>query len=721
MSKRLVQKEVDNCTKWLAAEHSYLKDLREDIQRLKADCEIALIQEERKDIKRAFSDFRMLAKSARRSYYSSKEMDEELSKLIHRATEKSKFQKTYLTFKEKNFPQHINVEERWHFLNNFMKELNILHQKNIYFSSRFEGVLHQDLESIENLIKKNKDPQIKIQDLLAKLNEFEQWLAAIVVDSKKAGQIGLELAQEYLPDFALKIKAAQSLPKVDYTHTFGKYKIRILIRFRGGYNPKESAELLGLFQHAAINLVDPAQQSLGHENIPESFEFLKKRIRGKQFLNVKKFHNYAFDTLLKTIIQLAEKNPELMPCPNMTFVATIYGRETTTWTRATAFCPGAENVGYNLKEIYIGSLKLLSESFFSRNFFEPIDPAIARQLITLSGDEPFSQHVLAITNETSRAIVYDNYSSSLSRVLLHEFTHATDYHANLKAVNRTMNDIFPTIVQKVYGNNLIVPTDYLYYLGELFTSCSVEALAMLAERFVKNQQEKYQQGSFIHTAPLKESTKNIIVNFATLMNSLTQHAGQQLDLFGQKEAHQAKIEPYDLAYICNIVILIDYIFRTNIPTFIVSKEDFESIAIKNFPISYAYLQGKKERPPAPGSLREGSLDERMYSACTKQDMLRIKQLIVQAGGKIVDTQHLFRKYYEKNYGFYIYKMDKQYALQLLNIMRLNRVNFYEMYRDACSRLGIDCAFDERRMGDLFYRSVQEYNKIFNRKMLQKIT
>ncbi len=717
MSKRLVQKEIDNCIKWLAAEHSYLKSLREDIQQLKTDCERALIKEEIKDIKKAFSDFRMLAKSARRSFYYSKEMGEELSELIHRATADSKFKKTYQYFKENKFPQNINVEERWHFLNDFMKELNILHQKNIYFSSRFEGVLHQDLESIEALIKKNKDPKIKIQELLHKLNEFEMWLAAIVVNSRRAGQIGLELAQQYIPDYALKIKAAESMPKVDHTHRFGKYKIRILIRFRSSYNPKESAELLELFQHIAANLVNPAQQSLFHEKISEQFDFLKKRINNKRFLNVKKFHNYAFDTLLKTIIQLAEKNLELMPCPNMTFFATIYGKETTIWTRATAFCPGAENVGYNLKEIYIGSLKLLSESFFSRNFFDPIGPAIARQLIALSGDEPFSQNVPAITNETSRAIVYDNYSSSLSRVLLHEFTHATDYHANLKAVSRTIENIFPSVIQKVYGNNLIIPTDYLYYLGELFTSCSVEALAMLAERFVKSPQGKYQQGSFIHTAPLKESTRNIITNFTALMNSLTQHAGQQLDLFGQKEAYQSKIEPYDLAYVFNMVILIDYILKNNIPTFIVTKEDFESIAIKHFAVSYTYLQGKTQLPPTPRSLPEGSLDEQMYLAYTRQDMLGIKRLIVQAGGKIVDTKHLFHKYYEKNYGFYIYKMDKQYALQLLNIMRLNRVNFYEMYRDACSRLGIDCAFDERRMGYLFYQSVQEYNKIFNRKML----
>lgn len=53
----------------------------------------------------------------------------------------------------------------------------------------------------------------------------------------------------------------------------------------------------------------------------------------------------------------------------------------------------------------------------------------------------------------------------------------------------------------------------------------------------------------------------------------------------------------------------------------------------------------------------------------------------------------------------------------LNIMRLQRVNFYEMYRDACTRLRVDCVFDERRMGDLFYKSVQEYNKILNRKIL----
>ena len=165
---------------------------------------------------------------------------------------------------------------------------------------------------------------------------------------------------------------------------------------------------------------------------------------------------------------------------------------------------------------------------------------------------------------------------------------------------------------------------------------------------------------------------------------------------------------YPFAHLMNMIIVIDTILRNKISTIIITEDKTDQIK-ETFPISYGYLMGDYGFDHKPVDIAADSKDYLMYRAFYEQDLQKVINLLTNEGIVVINDHKLFKKYYEKNAEFLIYKFDQRYVLQILKKIELAHVNLYEMYKESCRRLDIDCALDEPKIGQIFYQAIQQYN------------
>src|SRR3989344_3891423 len=649
MSKKATKKELRECLEWIASEDKYLLDLKKDLEILKTDSENALQKNQKDDLNRAFRDFRYVAKSFNRWWKFKTKYQKSITAKLYAAIKLSRFRIT-----DSRVKQGTATPAEYEFLLKFFNRLQFLHNQNIRFASRFEGVLRKDIIDIQNTIKSSDDPKFKITRLINKIKEFEKWLAAIVVDSKTAERIGMKI-------------------------------------------------------------VDPKQLELWpHSYLDENTEFLLKRVKNKTFRDTNRFHEYTLEKLEDVIINVLESHPKLMSCPSMTFVIKIYGIGQSGFEKAlNAYCSVQESLGFNEKTINLGNLFLFLQVIFSKDLFHKIDIKFKDKILhrfEMSEESPYFQNpersisALAGKRTSSDKVL----SLSVAEVILHELTHATDSRLKYYQDNLFVN-IFPKTILKIYGNDLIIPYNLMMYLGMFFTACQTEALAIFAQQFFEWKGRSL-RGLFIPTFNLKETTKKFYDFFKEFMEYITKNEGKTPELFRDKSGMLSAInhDIYPFAHLMNMIIVIDTILRNKISTIIITEDKTDQIK-ETFPISYGYLMGDYGFDHKPVDIAADSKDYLMYRAFYEQDLQKVINLLTNEGIVVINDHKLFKKYYEKNAEFLIYKFDQRYVLQILKKIELAHVNLYEMYKESCRRLDIDCALDEPKIGQIFYQAIQQYN------------
>ncbi|MBT6774140.1 hypothetical protein HOA91_02105 [Candidatus Woesearchaeota archaeon] len=730
MSKKELRKDLHKAVQYVAAEFSYFKDLRKDLEQLKKDCEQALKKKELKDIKKALRDFRYISRVANREYNLWGTMQKELRKLIEESKNKTTFKNKF-----KKLSNGKATDSEAIILMKFNNNLSILNNKNTSVASRFEGSIKKDLSEIRAIIQANKNPKEELERLYSKIKDFMEWLSAMVIDYQKAEKIVNKILDRHLPELDVNIRTAKYLPKLDYTHKWKNYKARIIIRF-DGYNPHETQQLLADFQGLTNELINPKQKNLFNLGSPfnKESEHLKSRIKDKIFLDANKFHNYALESIKKMFIKMVTENKELMICPSMTFIFKIYGINKYGLMKAfNASAGGMDNLGPNEKTINIGSVFLFLNLFFSEDFYTPIDKrfiiSIMPKLEQIEKIQPGET-----IKKASSALQYNIQPTSLYQEGLYRDSavYTTIYHELIHSIDPVVSwwfkergiifDILPNVIKKVYQKNLVLPFPQLRTLGDLFARARTEAITVFSEFFIKTSKHKYQFRNFMATFPLKETAYKILNHFKFMSSRFTYLSeGKQPDLFRKKEPEIRKEYghpfAYEMGYMMAMIIALDYIFRNNVDTIIVPKYEFFEKSKDLYPITANYLGGGIHGYQMPDELKEqpnDSLDKQLFIARKNQNIKKIKQILVKAGVTLIDKNN-FKKYYEKNTNFYIYRFDKRHARIISNKIKISQMNFYTLYDNACRRLNIESVFDESRMGGIFYRSVLEYNRLLKKK------
>jgi hypothetical protein len=276
-----------------------------------------------------------------------------------------------------------------------------------------------------------------------------------------------------------------------------------------------------------------------------------------------------------------------------------------------------------------------------------------------------------------------------------------------------VQQIIPSVVQRIYRQNMSIPPGFFEYLADLFYKTRVEALPVFSEFFVESKKGKHNLGNFMATFPIKSTTRKILGFFRNLAERIT---SEPFRLFETGFAPPKSSGPfaYEIGYLMAIVIAIDYLFRNNVDVLIVPKGKFLEIGMKKFSFSYQYLSGVRYGTKKPAQIKPGSLDDQLFEARLSQDSAKIREILKKAGVPIV-TKGNFKKFYNADANFYIYRFEKKHVLAIRNIIKLSQANFYKYYSRACTRLGISCVFDERRMAQIFFGAVEEYNKWIKKK------
>lgn len=174
-----VNKHIQEAIAWLASEHKYFGELKDDLAQLKKDLESAKEKEQVNDIKKAFRDFRYLARSEQRFQRHEQQVEEALTDL----------QK-----------QKITVSGTIHEIQDFLQQLHTEAANLIRDSSFYEGRIRKLLTHLQADIQDHhlEQAQAVLMEITQVIDDAEKWIAAVSVDLNKAKKIVRE-SQE-VPD-----------------------------------------------------------------------------------------------------------------------------------------------------------------------------------------------------------------------------------------------------------------------------------------------------------------------------------------------------------------------------------------------------------------------------------------------------------------------------------------------------------------------------------------
>lgn len=174
-----VNKHIQEAVAWLASEHKYFKELKEDIVQLKEDLESAKTKEAVKDIKKAFRDFRYLAKSERRFQQYEQRVEEALAELRK---------------------QKITVSGTIQEIEDLLQRLHTEAANLIRSSSFYDNRIKDLLTYLQVDIQEHHLEQAHavLMEITRVIEDTEKWIAAVSIDLNKAKKI-IKESQE-VPD-----------------------------------------------------------------------------------------------------------------------------------------------------------------------------------------------------------------------------------------------------------------------------------------------------------------------------------------------------------------------------------------------------------------------------------------------------------------------------------------------------------------------------------------
>ncbi len=174
-----VNKHIQEAIAWLASEHKYFGELKDDLTQLRNDLESARAKEQVKDIKKAFRDFRYLARSEQRFQRHEQQIEEALTDLRK---------------------QKITVSGTIQEIQDFLQQLHMEAANLIRDSSFYEGRIRKLLTYLQADIQDHhlEQAQAVLMEIMQVVDDADKWIAAVSVDLNKAKKIVRE-SQE-VPD-----------------------------------------------------------------------------------------------------------------------------------------------------------------------------------------------------------------------------------------------------------------------------------------------------------------------------------------------------------------------------------------------------------------------------------------------------------------------------------------------------------------------------------------
>ncbi len=165
-----VIKNVQDAVAWLASEHNYCKELKKDLAQLRADLESAKGKEEVKDIKKAFRDFRYLARSEQRFQRQEQQVEEALRELGK---------------------QRITIVGTIQEIQDLLQQLHAETANLIRDSSFYEGRIRRLLTYLQADIQDHhlEQAQAVLMEITQIIDDTEKWIAAVAVDLNQAKTI----------------------------------------------------------------------------------------------------------------------------------------------------------------------------------------------------------------------------------------------------------------------------------------------------------------------------------------------------------------------------------------------------------------------------------------------------------------------------------------------------------------------------------------------------
>ena len=163
-------KHIQEAVAWLASEHNFFIELKKDLTDLKGDLESAKTKEQVKDIKKAFRDFRYLARSEQRFQQHEKQVEEALADL----------QK-----------QKISVSGTIHEIQDLLQRLQTEAASLISDSSFYEGKIRKLLTYLQVDIQDHhlEQAQAVLMEITDVMDDAEKWIAAVSTDLNNAKKI----------------------------------------------------------------------------------------------------------------------------------------------------------------------------------------------------------------------------------------------------------------------------------------------------------------------------------------------------------------------------------------------------------------------------------------------------------------------------------------------------------------------------------------------------
>ncbi|MBT4538941.1 hypothetical protein HOI26_04540 [Candidatus Woesearchaeota archaeon] len=238
MKKEDVEKHVNSAVKWAATEHYYFKELFDDLNKLKAALAVGKENEAVRDIKEALGDFRYISRAETRLQSQEQHVEQFIEKLLDH---------------EAKIDGKISVRTMQHLLQRLHEEAAQL----IADSSRYEGKIKELLTHLHDEIKDHEFEQAQqvLQQVEELITDAEKWLAALLIDIKRAKKIIVdsnfdkEIKREDLgledfsnPQTRAAIKALAinygvtvgSVNEQGFSASFGKHGATISLNVRNG-------------------------------------------------------------------------------------------------------------------------------------------------------------------------------------------------------------------------------------------------------------------------------------------------------------------------------------------------------------------------------------------------------------------------------------------------------------------------------------------------------
>lgn len=756
MEEKEFQKEMEKCANSVAAEFYYFKELQEDLMQLQEDCKNTLKKKELKDIKHALRDFRYISRAAYREERYGTDLQPHLNNLINKHTKSSKFNGIYrrtISEKKQSYsktakPQVSDIEVKE--LLEFMGGVKIATEKNIQLTSRFEGSLRKKLYELYALVESEKDPLSKIKEVLSDVQSLIKWLSGAVINFKKAekninrskklkelAQFTEQKPEAYSEFTSLDINIQKTenpqLPSIKKIYKFGNYKCQIIVKFNQGYNPNETGDILNQLIRL-LAYVNPAQGWLPFNKTKDyekehSFivnkenKYLLKNLKNPLFRDVERFHKLFINEIYQMMKVLIKNNKEeLMVVPeDMVFEVNIYGTEMNQppYNAITRF---EENLAINEKKIDLGNLFAFVNFVYTKDLFSPIDNRflynIQPTIYELSRNNLIGPQITQALLKKSKALypggLYRN--ETVYTTTYHEFMHTLDpflgrhqtYKHSIGIRNlKIVQQILPNVMKRIYKENLIIHQAEIDTLSDIFTRSRAEALTVFSEFFVKKDIGDYYMNSFITTLPLKENYERIMRYFKGLEKSLSSIS---------ITTSNPQAFTYEIGYMMAIIITIAQLFKKGVDCLIVPGKELVYIGREKFPISLGYLTAGSHELEVQHDFKGREIDAQLFNALKRNDVDTIKELLVEAGVSIVNRRN-FRKYYNKFWELGIYKFEKKYVLEIIQMIRESELALVNLFKEACDYLKIPCILDKNAIGNIFYESAKEFDKEFRKKKM----